>query len=33
MGDLNLFGWVVLKYNVSLNDKLNEPLDKLCTIT
>ena len=33
MGNLNLLGWVVLKSGVSLSEKLNTPLVKLCTIT
>ena len=33
MGDLNILGWVVLKSDVSLSDKLNKPLAKLCALT
>ena len=31
-GDLNLFGWVVLKSDKIFIDESNEPLAKLCAI-
>ena len=33
MGDLNLFGWVVLKLDVSLSDELNKPLATKCALS
>ena len=33
MGNLNLLGWMILKYDISTRDYLNELLAKLCAIT
>ena len=32
LGDLNLLGWVILKYDIKFNKMLNEPLAKLCAV-
>ena len=33
MGNLNLLGWIILKYNISTRDYLIELLAELCAIT
>ena len=32
LGDLNLLGWVILKYDSKFNKILNEPLAKNCAV-
>ena len=32
LGDLNLLGWVILKYDSKFNKILNEPLAKICAV-